>query len=81
LTTAFIVEGTVKCIGAIFFFVPGQLGVSEGIYAVLLPAVGLPAAAGVTMALVRRARALVVGTIGFVVFAQSRRDDIVTSSR
>jgi uncharacterized membrane protein YbhN (UPF0104 family) len=76
LATAFIVEGAVKCIGTIFFFVPGQLGVSEGVYAVLLPAVGLPAAAGVTIALVRRARALVVGTIGFALFAQSRRDAI-----
>lgn len=74
LTSAFIIEGGVKWIGTLFFFVPGQVGVSEGIYALLLPAVGLPAAAGVTIALVRRARALAVGGLGFLIMAaQSRK--------
>ena len=68
--TAFVLEGAVKCIGALFFFVPGQLGVSEGIYALLLPLVGLPAAAGVTIILLRRARALAVGAAGFLFFAR-----------
>jgi uncharacterized membrane protein YbhN (UPF0104 family) len=71
--SAFIIEGAVKWIGALFFFVPGQIGVSEGIYAVLLPAVGLPAAAGVTIALVRRARALVIGGLGFLFFVLPSR--------
>jgi Lysylphosphatidylglycerol synthase TM region len=70
LGTAFVLEGAVKCIGALFFFVPGQLGVSEGIYALLLPLVGLPAAAGVTIILLRRARALAVGAAGFLFFAR-----------
>jgi hypothetical protein len=71
---ALIIEGAVKWIGALFFFVPGQIGVSEGIYAILLPAVGLPAAAGVTIALVRRARALIVGGVGFLFFAVPLRN-------
>lgn len=71
LPTAFIVEGGVKFIGLVFFFVPGQLGASEGTYAALLSVLGLPAAAGITIALVRRARAVVVGTIGLVLFAQA----------
>jgi lysylphosphatidylglycerol synthase-like protein len=70
LTTAFIIEGAVKCVNTTFFFVPGQIGVSEGVYAVLLPLLGFPAAAGVTLALVRRARALVVGGAGFLLFAR-----------
>jgi hypothetical protein len=74
LGTAFILEGAVKCIGTMFFFVPGQIGVSEGIYALLLPLVGLPAAAGVTIALLRRARALVVGGAGFLFFARPARN-------
>jgi Lysylphosphatidylglycerol synthase TM region len=70
LGTALVLEGAVKCIGALFFFVPGQLGVSEGIYALLLPLVGFPAAAGVTIILLRRARALAVGAAGFLFFAR-----------
>jgi hypothetical protein len=74
LGSAFVIEGAVKWIGALFFFIPGQVGVSEGIYAMLLPAVGLPAAAGVTIALVRRARALIVGGLGFLFFAAPARN-------
>jgi len=63
---AFVIEGAVKCIGALFFFVPGQVGIAEGVYAVLLPVLGLPAAAGVTIALIRRVRALAVGAAGLL---------------
>ena len=69
--TAFIIEGAIKSIAGLFFFVPGQIGVAEGVYAMLLPLLGLPAAAGVTISLVRRARALVVGAIGFLVSARA----------
>jgi hypothetical protein len=60
LADPFIVEGGVKFIGVAFFFIPGQLGASEGVYTLLFGAIGLPAAAGLTMALVRRIRALIV---------------------
>src|SRR5262249_19444495 len=70
--TAFVIEGAVKFIGAVFFFVPGQLGVAEGVYAVLLPALGFPAAAGVTIALIRRVRALAVGATGLLIAGSSR---------
>ena len=72
LPSAFIIEGAVKCVAAMFFFVPGQLGVSEGSYALLLQAMGLPAAAGVTIVLVRRARSLAIGALGFLLFAGGR---------
>ncbi len=74
LRSAFVIEGGVKWIGTLFFFVPGQVGVSEGMYALLLPAVGLPAAAGVTIALIRRARALTVGGLGFLLIAAPSRN-------
>jgi hypothetical protein len=67
----FIIEGAIKSIAGLFFFVPGQLGVAEGFYAILLPVLGLPAAAGVTISLVRRARALAVGALGFLVSARA----------
>lgn len=69
--TAVIIEGAIKSIAGLFFFVPSQIGVAEGIYAVLLPVLGLPAAAGVTISLVRRARALTVGALGLLIAARA----------
>jgi glycosyltransferase 2 family protein len=61
-----IVEGGVKFISVVFFFVPGQIGASESVYTILFQALGFPAAAGLTLALVRRVRALVVAGAGTV---------------
>ena len=61
---AFVIEGGAKLSGLIFAFVPGQVGAAESIYVLLARAVGLPAAAGLTLALVRRVRSLLVGAIG-----------------
>lgn len=66
---SFLMEGGVKFIGAAFFFVPGQIGASEGVYALLARAVGLPPAVGLTIALVRRVRALLVAVAGVGVLA------------
>ena len=63
---AIIVEGGVKFITIVFAFIPGQLGASEGVYALLAAAVGLPTAAGLTLALVRRVRGLLVAAAGVV---------------
>jgi hypothetical protein len=69
-TDPFILEGGVKFIGVAFVFVPGQVGVSEGVYALLARAIGLPTAAGLTLALVRRTRGLLVATAGVAVLAR-----------
>jgi hypothetical protein len=61
---ALIIEGGAKMIGLVFAFVPGQVGAAESVYALLARAVGLPAAVGLTLALVRRVRGLIVGTVG-----------------
>jgi len=60
---ALVVEGSVKFISIAFFFVPGQLGASESVYTLLFRSMGLPGAVGLTMALVRRVRALIVAAI------------------
>jgi hypothetical protein len=65
-TDPLILEGGVKFIGVIFSFVPGQVGISEGVYALLFGAIGLPAAAGLTLALVRRLRSLPVAAAGVI---------------
>jgi len=68
----FVIEGGVKFISAVFFFVPGQLGASESVYAWLFGLLGLTAAAGLTMALVRRIRALIIAGVGLAVLAAGR---------
>ena len=62
-----LVEGAVKFISIAFFFVPGQLGASESVYTLLFEALGLPGAIGLTMALVRRVRALIVAGVALAV--------------
>jgi hypothetical protein len=59
-----IVEGGVKFVTIAFAFIPGQFGASEGVYALLATAVGLPTAAGLTLALVRRVRGLLIAAAG-----------------
>lgn len=59
-----LMEGAKKFINAGYFFVPGQLGVAEGTYAVIFNLFGLPVAAGVTVSFARRARSALFATIG-----------------
>jgi hypothetical protein len=61
---ALVFEGASKFIGAAFFFVPGQIGAQEGVYTVLGSALGAPAAAGLTLALARRIRGVIVALAG-----------------
>lgn len=67
LRQSLLVEGAVKFISIAFFFVPGQVGASESVYTLLFQAIGLPGAIGLTMALVRRVRALIVAAIALAV--------------
>jgi hypothetical protein len=69
-STPLIVEGGVKFIAIAFAFIPGQFGASEGVYVLLAGAVGLPMAAGLTLALVRRVRGLLVAAAGLVVLGR-----------
>lgn len=62
-----LVEGAVKFISVAFFFVPGQIGAQESVYTLLFESMGLPGAIGLTMALVRRVRALIVAAIALEV--------------
>jgi hypothetical protein len=62
-----IVEGGGKLTAVAFFFIPGQLGATEAVYAALLRTVGLSASVGLTLALVRRVRSLCVAGVGLLV--------------
>jgi uncharacterized membrane protein YbhN (UPF0104 family) len=70
-----VIEGGAKIIGVVFFFIPGQLGASEGVYAALARAVALPASIGLTLALVRRLRSVVVATAGLVMLSFDRKTE------
>lgn len=61
-----IFEGGVKFIGVVFFFLPGQVGASEGAYSLLAHTIGLAPAAGLTLALVRRLRGLLVAVLALL---------------
>jgi uncharacterized protein (TIRG00374 family) len=67
----FIIEGGTKFVTIAFAFVPGQLGASEGVYAWLADAMGLPMAIGLALALLRRLRGLIVATAGVVALTVS----------
>lgn len=62
------IEGAGKFIGLAFFFVPTQIGAAEGVYVVILQSVGLPAAAGLALSLLRRLRSLLVAAAGLAAF-------------
>jgi hypothetical protein len=69
ISFAFVIEASVKVIGIAFLFIPMQLGVSEGTYALVFDVMGFSAAAGFALAFLRRARALAVAGIGLSTLA------------
>jgi hypothetical protein len=70
---ALVMEGAIKLIGAVFFFIPGQLGAAEGVYVVLSDTLNVGPAAGLTLALIRRLRAMLVAAAGLAAAAASTR--------
>ena len=56
----FVIEAADKFVVLAFFFIPGHVGAAEGANALIFKMVGLPAAAGFTLAIVRRLRSLLV---------------------
>jgi hypothetical protein len=70
----FVIDASTKVIGVAFFFIPLQLGASEGSYALVFDTLALPAAAGFALAFARRARSLIVAGIGLVALARVSRD-------
>jgi hypothetical protein len=61
---AFVTEASLKFFEFAFLFVPLQLGVAEGSYALVFGVMGLPLAAGFVFAFVRRVRSLLIATVG-----------------
>jgi lysylphosphatidylglycerol synthase-like protein len=66
LGSAILMEGATKFLNAGAFFIPGQVGVAEGTYAVIFAVFGLPAAAGVTISFARRIRNVLTALAGMI---------------
>lgn len=70
LLSAVAFEGAAKLVDVAFFFVPGHLGAQEGFYEMVAPALGAVPTAGLTLALLRRMRGLVVAVAGLALLAR-----------
>ena len=66
---AFLFESASKFTDVAFFFIPGQVGASEGVNIVLFRALGLSGAAGVGVALARLVRSALAAGAGLAALA------------
>lgn len=67
LKTAFVFEAVTKIVNTAGVLVPGRVGVSEGGSALLAGALGFAASQGLSLALMRRVRALIWAGVGLAV--------------
>ncbi|HEX2341893.1 MAG TPA: lysylphosphatidylglycerol synthase domain-containing protein [Vicinamibacterales bacterium] len=74
LLTSFVLEAVNRVINVIFRFVPIRLGVDEAGTALVTRIIGLGAAPGVTLALVRKARVLVWSGLGAILMLRRGYD-------
>ena len=77
--SAFVIEASIKFFEFTFLFVPLQLGVAEGSYALLFGVMGLPLAAGFAVAFLRRARSLMIATVGLATLGVMTRRSTFSS--
>ena len=75
LETALVFEAVTKIVNTAGMLVPGRLGVSEGGSALLADALGFAASQGLSLALMRRVRALIWAGVGLALlpFQEARR--------
>jgi hypothetical protein len=70
LVDAFLMESAGRFVTVAFKFVPYRLGIDEVGSGVIADVLGLSAASGVTLALVRRLRILVLNTLGLILLTR-----------
>jgi hypothetical protein len=80
LFAAYIVEAVTKVINMAFFFVPTRAGVYESGNALVLDSIGMTAAAGVALAIIRKLRAFVwagygIAAIAFITLKDRRKTE------
>jgi len=78
---ALLLESLGQAIRGAAFAIPGALGVQEGGYLLLAPAVGLPPEACLALSLAKRARELLLGLPGLVYLHFSERDSLTANKK
>lgn len=73
IVTAFILEAVNRVINIVFAFVPAMVGVDEAGTGLLTNTLGLGTAAGVTLAIIRKARMLVWIGLGIVILGTKQK--------
>jgi hypothetical protein len=71
--SSFLIEGSTKVIIIAFPFIPLQIGVGEGAYALTFSAMGLPPVVGFSIAFLRRLRSLLIAGAGLAILAALTR--------
>jgi hypothetical protein len=74
LSYPIVIEAATKIGGVAALLVPMQVGTAEGTYALVFNVLGLPAAAGVALALARRGRTLVIAGVGLAALSRLSRE-------
>jgi len=70
---ALLISTVVTVGNTVFFVLPGQWGVMEGVYIVVLRSMGFPAAIGLSLSIIRRIRTLIFAGLGLALFALEKR--------
>lgn len=70
---ALLVSTVVTVGNTVFFVLPGQWGVMEGVYIMVLRSMGFPAAIGLSLSIIRRIRTLIFAGLGLALFALEKR--------
>ena len=73
LTESFLLESAGRFVTVAFKFVPYRLGIDEAGSGAVASVLGLPPMTGVTLALVRRIRILVLNAIGLALLVKHKR--------
>lgn len=68
VTDALILEGSGQAVRNIAFFIPGALGLQEGVYVIVGTVLGLPPILALSISLVKRFRELAQGIPGLIVW-------------
>ncbi|SEP76119.1 putative membrane protein [Faunimonas pinastri] len=68
LADLLVLESLTTAIRSVAFFIPGALGVQEGAFLAIGALVGLPAEAALALALIKRAREIILGVPGLLLW-------------
>jgi uncharacterized membrane protein YbhN (UPF0104 family) len=71
---ALLISTVVTVGNTVFFVLPGQWGVMEGVYIVVLRSMGFPAAIGLSLSIIRRIRTIFFAGLGLALFALEKKN-------